>query len=171
MKRAAVTILAVPALALALAACGSGGVSPTSAPPESPLPTSTPTPSPVPTDPALAGDCTATDGFQPSIPVIYTVFTGDATTPVDVTYTAFNLDGTVPAVTESVTGPIWSKVGYACTDAASSSVWTLTATQTTTDAVGCTLAFGGKLVKTDSGFAESATPVSTTADCSGNPGM
>lgn len=167
MKRAAVTILAVPALALALAGCGATG--PTPDPTEPPPPTSTP--SPIPADAGLAGDCTATDGFQPSIPVIYTVFTGDATTPVDVTYTAFDLDGTTPAITETVTGPIWSKVGYACTDAASGSIWTLTATQTTTDAVGCTLAFGGKLVKTDSGFAESATPVSTTADCSGNPGM
>ena len=164
MKRAVVTI---PFLVLALAGCAAGPT-PTTAPPESPITT----PSPLPTvDAGLAGDCTATDGAVPGIPVIYTVYTGDATTPVDVTYTAFTLDGTTPTVTESVTGPVWTKIGYACTDAASSSVWTLTATLTTSDAVGCVLAFGGKLVKTDSGFAESETPASTTADCSGNPGM
>lgn len=171
MKRAAVTILAVPVLALALVGCAAGGT-PSAAPTdvgETSLPT--PAPSPEPTGAGLAGDCTATDGVAPAIPVIYTVFTGDAVTPVDVTYTAFNLDGTIPSITETVTGPVWSKIGYACTDAASSSVWTLTATQSTTDSVGCTLAFGGKLVKTDSAYAESATPVSTTADCSGNPGM
>jgi len=125
----------------------------------------------LPTDAALAGDCTATDGFQPPIPVTYTIFSMDSTTPVTVTYTAFNVDGTHPDVTETVTGPVWSKVGYACTDAAGGSVWTLTATATTSDSVGCALAFGGQLVKTDSQYAEAEPAISITATCSGNPGM
>jgi hypothetical protein len=165
MKRAAVTI---PFLLLALAGCAAGPT-PTSDP-TGPDIQPTPLPSQVvsPTEPALAGDCTATDGVVPGLPVIYTVYVGPDSNPVTVNYTAFNLDGTNPIVTETITGPVWSKVGYACTDAASSTVWTLTVTQATPDPVGCVLAFGGKLVATDS-QAEGA--VSTTAQCYGNPGM
>ncbi len=164
MKRAAVTI---PLLVLALAGC-TAGPTPTNAPIESPV--TTPTPTQTPTDAGTAGDCGPTDGTVPGIPVIYSFFTGIDTT-VTVSYTAFNLDGTTPTVTEVINGPVWTKVGYACTDAASSSVWTLTAAADTTDSVSCALAFGGKLVKTDSAYAESADPISITADCSGNPGM
>jgi hypothetical protein len=173
MNRVAVTILAGPVLALALAACGGGGAGdPSTAPTdvgETSLPP-TPTSSPIPADAELAGDCTEADA-DPAIPVVYTVYTGDATTPTTVTYTAFNADGTHPDVTETVTGPVWTKTGYACTTEAGSSVWTLTATQTTSDSLACVLAFGGQLVKTDSQYAEAVPPISITATCSGNPGM
>jgi len=52
------------------------------------------------------------------------------------------------------------------------SIWqACTATSVTSDAVGCVLDFGGKLVATDSAFLEISPPTATTANCSGNPGQ
>jgi hypothetical protein len=94
---------------------------------------------------------------------------GDGQT-VTVTYMSFNRDGSLPSTTATFTGPVFSVVGYACTRASSSADWVLTATASTTGSVGCTLAFGGKIVKTNFGYMESGTPVATSADCTGNPG-
>jgi hypothetical protein len=103
------------------------------------------------------------------IPVIYSVFTGDSTTPVTLTYTAFNRDGSLPEVTEEVFGPVVTRIGYPCVSESSGAIWTLTATSSTSDFVACVLSFGGQLVKTDSKYNEGATSPQT-AICSGNPG-
>ena len=176
MKRI-LLILAVASITPLLAACtGSTGtpastVAATSSAPASATPTPTPTPTPSPTAAPTAGDCTATDGGPGrQIPVVYTVYGPNSTDAVSVTFTSFNRDGSLPATTATFTGPVFTRVGYACTDAASSTNWTLTATSTTSDKVGCVLAFGGMLVKTDTAYLESATPGVTTADCGGNPG-
>jgi hypothetical protein len=90
---------------------------------------------------------------------------------VTITFTSFNTDGTLPLTTVTFTGPVFTRVGYACSDASQSATWTLTATSITSDAVGCVLDFGGNLVATDSAFLEISPPTATTADCSGNPGQ
>jgi hypothetical protein len=165
MKR---SLFAVPAIAAALLLAGCAGSGPSAS--DSPTPSESASPSPSPTsETPSAGDCTATDGDAPAIPVIYTVFTGDDTTPVTMTYTAFNVDGTTPDITEDVVGPVVVRIGYACVGDSSGGIWTLTATTSSPDSIGCVLAFGGKLVATDSRYNEGAT-TPQTADCSGNPG-
>jgi hypothetical protein len=135
------------------------------------LATATAAPSPSPSAAPAAGDCAATDGGPGrQIPVVYTVYGPNATDPVTVTFTSFNRDGSLPPTTATFTGPVFTRVGFACTDAAGAANWTLTATSTTTGKVGCVLAFGGMLVKTASAYLESATPGATTANCTGNPG-
>jgi hypothetical protein len=101
---------------------------------------------------------------------VYTVFGPSPADAVTVSFTSFNRDGSLPVTTATFTGPVFTRVGYACSDPSSGAIWTLTATSTTTGKVGCVLAFGGMLVKTNSAYLESATPGVTTADCSGNPG-
>jgi hypothetical protein len=106
--------------------------------------------------------------MQDAQPTVYTVYTGDSTNPVTIHYTAFNHDGTNPVETLTTVGPVINIVGYACTDAAGSAVWTLTATHTNVGSIGCVLDFGGLLVNTDSDGQEDA---NVTIDCSGNPGV
>ena len=177
MKRALLATLLLGS-SVALAGCGMGGgtvtAGPTTAPASGtpsaePTASSTPAPAPSPSAAATAGDCVGTG--DSSIPVVYTVWADDSTTPFTVSYMAFNSDGSTPVVTETHTGPVFTKVGYACTTAASGAVWTLTATTTTSGKLACTLAFGGMLVKQDSQYAEHVPAISITADCSGNPGM
>ncbi len=174
MKRT-VLILALATATMLLSGCGPTTGTPPATATASESATATPTPSPTPTPSAsaapTAGDCTATDGGPGrQIPVVYTVFGPNATDAVTVTFTSFNRDGSLPATTETFTGPVFTRVGFACSDAASSADWTLTASSTTTDKVGCVLAFGGMLVKSNTAYLESATPGVTTADCTGNPG-
>lgn len=161
-------LLLVAASALLLAGCTPPAPVDSAAP--TPTPSATPTPAPTeapPTATPTAGDCPATAG---SGPVIYTVFTGDSTTPVTMTYQAFNADGSIPVITETVTGPVVTRIGYDCTSGAWSAPWTFTATSSSPDSIGCVQAFGGKLVKTDSQYNEGAT-TPMTADCTGHPGM
>ena len=158
---------------LLLTACGPVAV-PTSSPTATPSssdsasPTATPTSGPsTPPTTHTAGDCTESE-MQDAQPTVYTVYTGDSTTAVTIHYTAFNHDGTLPVETLTTVGPVINIVGYACTEAAGSAVWTLTATHTTVGSIGCVLDFGGLIVNTDSNGQEDA---NVTIDCSGNPGM
>lgn len=156
-------ILALPVLALALAGCTAGGA-PSPAPTVTVTATATPDAPPAPT----AGDCSSIDGDGPHIPVVYTVYTGDDATATTISYTGFDPDGTVREITEEVTGPVATRVGYPCSPEASGGIWTPTATSSTPDSIACVLAYGGKLVATDSALAEGAASISV--DCSGNPG-
>jgi hypothetical protein len=106
--------------------------------------------------------------MQDAQPTVYTAYTGDSTNPVTIHYTAFNHDGTLPMETLTTVGPVINIVGYACTEAAGSAVWTLTATHSIVGSIGCVLDFGGLLVNTDSNGQEDA---GVTIDCSGNPGI
>ncbi|MES1169590.1 MAG: hypothetical protein ABUL47_02760 [Leifsonia sp.] len=176
MKRS-VFVIVLAASALLLTGCFPGtGPGSTSAPTGSPSasgPAATPTPTAT-TAPAAAtaGNCTAGPGGDGrEIPIVYTVYGPTQGGPVTVSYTAFNTDGSLPVMTATFSGPVWTLIGYACTDAAQSAIWTLTATSITSDAVGCVLDFGGKLVNTNSAFLETSPPAATTAVCSGNPGV
>ena len=174
MRRTALVLL-LAGTALLLTGCLPGTTPSGAATPDGTSSSEAGSPSTGPTSaPAAetAGDCTAGSGGDGrEIPVVYTVYGPTSGGPVTVTFTSFNRDGSLPATTATFTGPVFTRIGYACSDAAQSAVWTLTATSTTTDAVACVLDFGGMLVKTDSAFLESATPVATTANCSGNPGQ
>ena len=105
--------------------------------------------------------------MQDAIPTVYTVYTGDSTNPVTIHYTEFNHDGTLPVGTLTTVGPVISIVGYACTTAAGSATWTLTASHSVIGSIGCVLDFGGLIVKTDSAGQEDH---SAHINCSGNPG-
>lgn len=137
---------------------------------------STPTPSPSdstgPASAITAGDCTLAESTVVPIPVIYTVYTADSTTPVTIRYMAFNHDGSLPIQTLTTVGPVINIIGYTCTTAAGEATWTLTASSNLrgTASIGCVLDFGGQLVKTDSNGAESATASTINVNCSGNPG-
>jgi hypothetical protein len=164
-------IAALGAVLLLTTACGPVAgptASPTGASPsDSPSPSATPTSSPT-TAPTThtAGDCTEAE-MQDAQPTVYTVYTGDSTNPVTIHYTAFNHDGSTPVETLTAVGPVINIIGYACTDAAGSATWTLTATHTIVGSIGCVLDFGGLLVNTQSDGQEDA---GVTVDCSGNPG-
>jgi hypothetical protein len=144
----------------------------TSAQSDSPSPSATPTSSPpVDSTAHTAGDCTAADMTTGAIPTVYTVYTGDSTTPVTIHYTAFNRDGTVPVETLTTVGPVVNIIGYACSNPADDAVWTFTANITTEDNLGCVLDFGGLLVNNNSQGAEHSPAIPISVDCSGNPGM
>lgn len=168
MKRVLLGFSVVPAL-LVLAACA-GPTGPTAAPEPSGSASASPTPSSTATPSAdHAGDCTATEGDGSHIPIVYTVYADDATTPITLEYTGFNRDGSLPVLTEEVVGPVITRVGYACVSDVSGAIWTLRATSSTPGALGCTLAFGGRVVASTSVYNEGAT-TPLTVDCSGNPG-
>jgi hypothetical protein len=105
------------------------------------------------------------------VPAIYVVISDDATTPISISYTAFNSDGSAPVITETVVGPVATRMSYPCVDAQGSAPWTFTATMTTSGSVGCLLGFGGLNVRTNSTYAEHNPPISITTDCTGNPGV
>lgn len=176
MKRS-VFVIVLAASALLLTGCFPGSLPGGTPAPSDASASSTPSASPSPTATALpaaetAGTCTAGPaGSGREIPIVYTVFGPAAGQPVTITFTSFNADGTLPLTTVTFTGPVFTRVGYACSDASQSAIWTLTATSITSDAVGCALDFGGKLVATDSAYLEISPPTATTANCSGNPGV
>lgn len=152
------SVIAAPIIALLLAGCAGPGPSGASTSPGSP------TGAPAPTE---TGDCTAADTDQAA--TTYTVLADDATTPVTITYTVFKKDGSTPTRTETVYGPVVSRIAYACVAESSGEWWTFTATTTRTGALSCILGFGGRNVAHDSAFNE-ASPVPETVDCTGNPG-
>ena len=163
-------VAALGAVLLLTTACGPvAGPTPsptaTSSPSDSASPSATPTITPPTTH--TAGDCTEAE-MQDAQPTVYTVYTGDSTNPVTIHYTAFNHDGSLPVETLTAVGPVINIVGYACTPAAGSAVWTLTATHSIVGSIGCVLDFGGLLVNTDSNGQEDP---NVTIDCSGNPGQ
>jgi glycopeptide antibiotics resistance protein len=120
-----------------------------------------------PPAPPVEGDCGPGDGPTPGLAASYTVLTTDATTPVTVTYSSFDRDGTISTRSESVTGPVVVRVSYPCTAVAARSVWMLRVTAPDGGVqVGCALAYGHAVVRTDS----PADSTGGTADCSGNPG-
>jgi hypothetical protein len=166
-------VAALGAVLLLTTACGpvagpTSSPTDTSSPSDSASPSASPTGNP-PTSPSThtAGDCTAAE-MQDAQPTVYTVYTGDSTNPVTIHYTAFNRDGSLPVETLTTVGPVINIVGYACSAAAGSAVWTLTATHTIVGSIGCVLDFGGLLVNTDSNGQEDP---NVTIDCSGNPGQ
>ena len=171
MKKQLLVIAALSS-ALLLAACGPvGGPSPSDSglpsAPASETPSAEPStdPSSAPVTPAatVVGTCGVT-----SIPAIYVVFTDDSTTPVTISYTAFNADGTVPVLTETVTGPVVTRISYPCVVDTSNGMWTLTVTAAEAR-LGCALSFGGQVVDAESnGDGGLGT---FTADCTGNPGV
>jgi glycopeptide antibiotics resistance protein len=117
--------------------------------------------------PPVEGDCGPDDGPTPGLAASYTVLTTDDRTPVTVTYSAFDRDGTVATRSESVTGPVVVRVSYPCTAVAARTTWTLRVTAPDDGVqVGCALGYGHAVVRTDS----PATRAGRTADCSGNPG-
>ena len=169
-------VTAVVSAALLLTACGPAGGptpsdsgSPSTAASESPSaePSTEPADTPVATDAVVVGTCTSGTPDR-SIPAIYVATSDDATTPITLNYTVFNADGTAPAVSETVTGPLVTRISYPCTDSADSEIWTFTVTTEGTR-VGCAFTFGGQLLAAESqgdgGIG------SYTATCNGNPGM
>ena len=170
-------VTAVLSSALLLTACGPvGGPSPSDSDSASAPASETPSAEPS-TDPSSAppvapaativGTCPVGTGYH-SIPATYVAFTDDATTPVTISYTVFNADGTVPVVTETVTGPVITRISYPCVDDTSNGMWTLTVTADQAR-LGCALSFGGQLVDAES---QGDGGLGTfTADCTGNPGV
>ena len=166
------------AVLLLTTACGPVAAGPTPSAPGSSGPDSganSATPTAITTPPVIsspapavhtAGDCTEAE-MQDAIPTVYTVYTGDSTRPVTIHYTEFNHDGTLPIGTLTTVGPVINIVGYACTPAASSAIWKLTATHSVVGSIGCVLDFGGLIVKTDSAGQEDS---SAHISCSANPG-
>ena len=162
--------------ALILTACGpltgpspSDSDSPVTPASETPSvePSTEPTTAPVVPAATIVGTCAIGPDYH-SIPAIYVVFTDDSTTPITLSYTAFNTDGTVPVLTETVTGPVVTRISYPCVDESSGSMWTLTATADQAR-LGCTLSFGGQVVDAES---QGDGGLGTyTADCTGNPGV
>lgn len=161
---------AAAATVLLLSACGGGGAGvPTDSPASIDTPSSTPSPSTssaAPADVHTAGDCTEAE-MQDAQPTVYTVYTGDSTNPVTITYTAFNHDGTNPTETLTTVGPVINIIGYACTTAAGSANWVLTAHHSNVGSIACVLDFGGLLVNSKSDGQEDP---NVTVNCSGNPG-
>lgn len=163
---------AAAATVVLLTGCGGGGAGvPTDSPAS--IDTSAPSTSPAsttpPADPSairMAGDCTEAE-MQDAQPTVYTVYTGDSTNPVTIRYTAFNHDGTNPTETITAVGPVINILGYACTEAAGSATWVLTAHHSNVGSIACVLDFGGLLVNSKSDGQEDP---NVTVDCSGNPG-
>jgi hypothetical protein len=139
------------------------------------------TPTPTPTTPGgsttpappsttlVAGDCTSANTVNHQV-FVYTVFTNDATTPVTIHYTAFDRDNTEPVETLTTVGPIVYIIGYDCVAETKAPTFTLTASTTTNDGLGCVMAFSGIIVTNDSLFSPTATASPLSVDCSGNPG-
>lgn len=155
------------------------GLLPNPAPSDSETPTATasetPSAEPTNTEPStppvtagatVVGTCTAA-GITP-IPAIYVAYTDDATTPITLSYPAFNADGSVSVLTETVTGPVVTRVSYPCTPEASGTIWNLSVTAGGAR-IGCALSFGGQFIDAVSEGDGGATPA--TASCTGNPGV
>lgn len=123
-------------------------------------------PTVVPSEP---GDC----AFDPDAPgaVVLTVTSDDATTPIEVTYSAFR-EGAEPEVrTVTVTGPVVVAMQTDCGTPTATPPWTFTATSATENSLGCTSFFGGKVLVTDSDYAEGDAATGASVDCSGHPGI
>jgi hypothetical protein len=164
---------------LVLAGCtlgGSpGGPAEASAPPDaSARPTSTPwDPGDVPDPsgtltmpPAQRGDCPV-DPAEPGV-ITFVVTSDDDTTPVEVTFPVFRVDGSELARRMTQPGPVITVVLADCAGAGGGP-WRFFATAEH-GSLACALFFGGKLVASDSAIAEGSTD-GVRADCTGHPGM
>lgn len=176
---AATTLLAS---SLLLSGCIAG---PASTPSDSPTPATTPAPSAEPTaTPTAPGDGAVSTGLTvvPTVDgdcavdpaawgvVTFVVTADDDTTPIELTYTAFQ-PGADPVIrTASAVGPVVTVMQTNCGNQAASEPWTFTATSATQGSLACTMYYGGKQVKADGYYAEGATGEGTV-DCSGHPGM
>ena len=179
--RAGLAALAI-AVVVPLAGCATTATesepsaeAPTSEAPESDAAeTETPTEEPggaaaptvVPSEP---GDC-AFDAEAPGA-VVLTVTADDATTPIELTYSAFR-EGAEPEVrTVTVTGPVVVSMQTDCGTPTATPPWTFTATSATENSLGCTSFYGGKVLVTDSDYAEGNAATGASVDCSGHPGI
>jgi hypothetical protein len=169
-RRRAVLAIVIAALALPLAGCAapaaddSGGGATTEAAAESAT-ESAAAPNVVPSSP---GDCAFDAGSPGAVTVILT--SDDATTPIELTYSAFR-EGAEPEVrTVTVEGPVVVGMQSDCGSQGSGS-WTFTAKSATGDSLGCASFYGGKLLASDSDYAEGDTARGAAVDCSGHPGM
>jgi hypothetical protein len=169
-----IPLIAAVGTVLLLTACGQVS-DPTSRPSATPAHTSAPSATPTPTPSASAADdyatgtCTQADMQSDApTPATYTIYEYGATSPITFQYMGFNKDGTNPILTATTSAAVTSIVAYPCTDKSGGQTWTLTATSTTADSLGCVLAYGGMLVRTDSKGGDDTHPF--IINCSGNPG-
>lgn len=116
--------------------------------------------------PAQRGDCPV-DPAQPGV-ITLVVTSDDDATPVEVTYSVFRTDGTEQVRRMTQPGPVITVVQADCTDGVTSGPWQFVA-EAASGSLACSLFFGGKLVASDSGFAEGADD-DVRADCTGHPG-
>ena len=168
-------------LAAAALMSGCANDSAPSAPPTTTAPTTTPsTPSAAPQPPAASpatgltvvptvdGDCPA-DPSSPGV-VTFVVTADDDTTPIELSYSAFQPGGDPVVRTASAVGPVVMVMQSNCGSTTASEPWTFTATSTTPGSLSCDMYYGGKHVSADAAYAEGSTEPSTV-DCSGHPGM
>jgi len=101
-----------------------------------------------PVDAVQVGTCTREEGGDSGGPMIFTVATDTDNYPIQLSYPAFNSDGSVDIVTETVTGPLIVRTSYPCSATALSSLWVTTATSETPEHLSCTLSIGGSLIAT-----------------------
>lgn len=152
------------------------GPAPTSASPGEESPTPEPSESPSVTNPGLtvvaheAGDC-AVDPTEFGV-VTFVVTSDDSTTPIDLTYSAFQEGADADPIvrTVSVVGPVVTVMQTNCGNPAASVPWTFTATSPTENSLACTMFFGGKTVKADMDYVEGEAR-DASVDCTGHPGM
>ena len=183
--RAPLVAAVAVAAALLLAGC-SNDVPPAAsplAPATNPAASVTPTPEPaaaasdVPVTgsgapsvvPAEPGDCE----FEPDSPgaVVFVVTADDAVTPIELTFSAFRPDSGPEVRTVTATGPVVTVLQTNCGEPVASAPWTFTAAAQTGDGLACSSFYGGKLLVSDSDFAEGDTARGARVDCSGHPGM
>ena len=100
-------------------------------------------------DAGQVGTCTAADVGDSLGPMIFTVETDTDNVPIELSYPAFNRDGTIDTVTETVTGPVIVRTSYPCTATALSALWVTEATSVTTEHLSCTLSNGGNIITTE----------------------
>ena len=130
-----------------LAGCAFGGASGPSQSAIASTPAAASTSAPV--DAAQVGTCTASDSGDSVGPMVFTVATDTGDFPIQLSYPAFNRDGTIDTVTETATGPLIVRTSYPCTDAALSASWVTEATSETTEHLSCSLSNGGNLITTE----------------------
>jgi hypothetical protein len=118
--------------------------------------------------PAQRGDCPVDPAEPGTITLVVT--SDDDATPVEVTYPAFREDGTQLVRRMTQPGPVITVVQSDCTGGAGGGPWSFVATAER-GSLACALFFGGRLVASDSAFAEGGADEHVSADCTGHPGM
>lgn len=115
---------------------------------------------------AQVGDCPV-DPAEPGV-ITFVVTSDDDTTPVEVTYPVFRVDGSELARRMTQPGPVITVVLADCAGAGGGP-WRFLATAEQ-GSLACALFYGGKLVASDSAMADVAGE-GVRADCTGHPGM
>lgn len=101
----------------------------------------------------------------------FIVSADDGTTPVELTYSAFRPNSEPEIRTTTAVGPSIVVLQTNCGNTTASSPWTFTATSATGGSLGCAAFYGGKLLTSDSDYAEGDTDRGTSVVCSAHPGM